>query len=209
MLRCTTWFALAALAAAAGCRSPHAQDRLAGAGAGLGAATGAIIGSQQGNAAEGAIIGAALGTVAGAVTGNAIDNAEARNRAELNTALARPVPRGGLTIDEVIHLVRSGVPETIVVSHIEKNGLRQSVGTVELIHMQQSGVPPLVMAATQRTAVGVVPASAQQEVPIVIDRRPSPTTVVIEREPYPHHHWSWHSRPRRRACVSGGVQFHH
>src|SRR5438093_13739045 len=103
---------LLSLSLAAGCASPYAQDRLAAAGAGLGGVAGAVIGHQTGHTAGGALIGAALGAATGAVAGSAIDESEARNRREIANRIGRAAPEGVVTVDEVISMVHSGVPET-------------------------------------------------------------------------------------------------
>jgi Glycine zipper len=188
------------LVCAAGCASPYAQDRLAAAGAGLGGIAGAVIGHQTGHGAEGALIGAALGAATGAVTGGAIDEAEARNRREIAYRIGRAPPEGAVSVDEVISMVHSGVPETVVVSFVENHGMAYPVGSADLIRMQQMGVPQGVMAATQR------PPRAPQTV--VVEQRPQPTTVIVER---PYDPWG----PRyyyRGGCrgprASVGVSYH-
>jgi len=140
---------LASVAAASGCASPYAQDRLAAAGAGIGGVAGAVIGHQTGHTAEGALIGAALGAATGAITGGAIDEAEARNRAEIAARTGRAAPEGAVTVDEVIQMVHAGVPEPVVVSFVENHGMLYPVSSSDLIRMSQVGVPPAVMATTQ------------------------------------------------------------
>src|ERR1700752_3412109 len=125
------WSSLLAVCALAtslvGCQSPYAADRLAGAGALVGGGAGAIIGSHGGHAAEGALIGAALGAAGGALTGDAIDNAEARNRAVIEQRPGRPGPIGARSGDDIVGMARSGVPEEVIVSHIQNRGMAQVV----------------------------------------------------------------------------------
>jgi hypothetical protein len=180
---------------AAGCASPYAQDRLAAAGAGLGGVAGAVIGHQTGHTAEGALIGAALGAATGAVTGGAIDEAEARNRREIAYRIGRAAPEGAVTVDEVISMVHSGVPETVVVSFIENHGMAYPVGSADLIRMQQVGVPTAVMAATQRP-----PKVART---VVVERPPPPTTVIVERpyDPWGPRYYRYHGCREPHASV--------
>ena len=172
MLRWRSLLAVCALACPlAGCASPYAQDRLAGAGALIGGGAGALIGAHGGHAAEGALIGAALGGAGGAVTGNAIDNAEARNRAVIESRLGRPVATGAVSVDDVVAMTRSGVPEEVIVSHIESRGMAQTVGTNEIIYMQNQGVRPRVLTTAQRITG-----------PVVV--RPGPPPGVVVADPY-------------------------
>jgi hypothetical protein len=181
-----------------GCHSPYASDRLAGAGALLGGGAGAIIGSHGGHAAEGALIGAALGAAGGAVTGDAIDNAEARNRAVIESRLGRPVPVGAVTIDDIVAMTRSGVPEEVIVSHIEGRGMAQVVTPNDTIIMQQQGVSPRVQLAAQRIRG-----------PVVVRGGPPPAVVVAE----PYYGPPCYYHPRRYCApppvVGFGFSYHH
>ncbi len=185
--------------AASGCHSPYASDRLALGGAGVGAVTGAIIGRHSGNAAGGALLGAALGGATGAITGGAIDEAEARNRAAIEAGLGRPVPPGGVSVTDVVAMTKAGLPESVVVSHIESHGMTQPVGPGELIQMQNEGVSPAVMSATQR------PPRA-----IVVPARP-PGPVVIGAPccgPYPNYHHRHYHYGHPRPRVGFGFSLH-
>jgi len=198
MLWRSTQFACALTCLLAGCHSPYASDRLAGAGALLGGGAGAIIGSHGGHAAEGALIGAALGAAGGAVAGDAIDDAEARNRAVIESRLGRPVPTGAVTVDDVVAMTRSGVPEEVIVSHIESRGMAQAVGTNEIIYMQNQGVRPRVLSAAQRIPV-----------PVVV--RPPPPRAVIVEDPWYRppcwHYPRYYCRPP--PVVGFGFSYHH
>jgi hypothetical protein len=177
---------------AAGCHSPYASDRMAGAGALLGAGTGAIIGSHGGHAAEGALIGAAVGTAAGAVTGSAIDNAEARNRAAIEARMGYPVRAGAVSVNDIIAMTRAGVPDDVIASHIETRGMAHAVTTGDLIRMQSEGVRPMVMAAAQRPPG-----------PVVV--RPAPPPGVIVAGPPCCYPPPYYYRPR----VGFGFSYHH
>jgi hypothetical protein len=198
MLPWRSTLALCALAAPLlGCHSPYASDRLAGAGALLGGGAGAIIGSHGGHAAEGALIGAALGAAGGAVTGGAIDNAEARNRAVIESRLGRPVPIGAVTVDDVVAMTRSGVPEEVIVSHIESRGMAQAVGTGEIIYMQNQGVRPRVLTVAQRPPR-----------PVVVG--PPPHAVVVAEPHYGPPCWHYPRYYCRPPPVVGfGFSYHH
>ncbi len=181
-----------------GCHSPYASDRLAGAGALLGAGTGAIIGSQTGHAAGGALIGGALGAAGGAIAGDAIDTAEARNRAEIEGRLGRPIAAGAVTIDDIIAMTRSGVPETVIVSHIENRGMAQPVTPNDTIIMQQQGVSPRVQEVALRIRG-----------PVVVRGGPPPAVVVAE--PYYGPPCYYYRRPycRPPPVVGFGFSYHH
>ncbi len=190
--------AICALAASLlGCQSPYASDRLAGAGALLGAGTGAIIGSHGGHAAEGALIGAAVGGVGGAVTGNAIDNAEARNRAVIESRMGRPLSAGAVTLDDIVAMTRSGVPEEVIVSHLESRGMAQPVTPNDSIIMQQQGVSPRVQLAAQRIRG-----------PVVVRGGPPPVVVA---DPYYGPPCYYYPRPYcvPPPVVGFGFSYHH
>lgn len=190
------WSAFVVVACVAGCHSPYAQDRLAGAGALVGAGTGAIIGSHGGHAGEGALIGAALGTAAGAVTGNAIDTAEARNRAAIESRMGYPMPTGAVSVNDVIAMTRAGVPDDVIASHIESRGMAHAVTTGDLIRMQSEGVRPSVMTVAQ-----------QPPGPVVVRPGPPPGAVIVEGPPccYPPPYYPYYHRPR----VGFGFSYHH
>jgi hypothetical protein len=202
MIRSTVgqWLLLP-IVCAAGCASPYAQDRLAAAGAGVGGIAGAVIGHQTGHTAEGALIGAALGAATGAITGSAIDEAEARNRAEIAARIGRAAPEGAVTVDEVIQMVHSGVPESVVASFVENHGMLNPVTSADLIRMQQMGVSPAVMTATQR------PPKHRPAQTVIVEREPPPA-VIVERHYGPwghcHHHYHRHRRPH----ASVGFSYH-
>jgi hypothetical protein len=181
-----------------GCHSPYAADRMAGAGALLGGGAGAIIGSQGGHAAEGALIGAALGAAGGAVAGDAIDTAEARNRAIIESRLGRPVPAGAVSVNDIVAMTRSGVPEEVIVSHIESRGMAQVVGVDDINYMQSQGVRPRALMAAQRITG-----------PVVVRPGPPPPAVIVE-DPYGPPCWHYPRYYCRPPPVVGfGFSYHH
>ena len=114
------WAAAALLAVLlVGCRSPYYADKGALFGGGAGAVTGAIIGNQLGRTAGGAIIGAGVGALTGAAVGNAIDETDARNQARIQAQLGRPLPPGGVSVDDLIMMTQAGVTEDVIATHIQ------------------------------------------------------------------------------------------
>ncbi|QDU90648.1 hypothetical protein Pla175_40570 [Pirellulimonas nuda] len=156
----------ATLLVAAGCASPYQQDRLAGAGGLLGAGAGALIGSQSGNPAAGAIIGAGVGALTGSVVGGSIDEAAARNRAQIEAAYGRQVPAGTATPDQVVALSRAGVSPALIVDYVRTSGVDHPATVQEVIALHQQGVPSEVIQAMQS------PPPAPSAPPIVIEEQP-------------------------------------
>ncbi len=110
-------------------------------------------------------------------------------------------PEGAVTVDEVISMVHSGVPETVVVSFVENHGMAYPVGSADLIRMQQMGVPPAVMTATQRP-----PRVAKT----VVVERAAPPTVIVERhyDPWRPRHYHHYHGCRRGPHGSVGLSYH-
>ncbi len=192
---------LLAAACTAGCASPYYADRGAGLGALAGAGAGAIIGNQSGNAAEGALIGAALGGITGAAAGSAMDEIEARNRAEIAAHLGRDLPPGGVAVEDIVAMTRSGVPSSVIASHVRTVGMARDMQPNDFIHMNSQGVSEEVMQAAQQSPPRVAAASAP---PQVVYTTPPP--VIVEEHwgpPVYYHHWG-PRRYRRRPGMSWG-----
>src|SRR5262245_9244443 len=94
---------------ASGCASPYRSDQGALAGGLTGAGLGALVGNAVGNTGAGAAIGAGVGALSGAAVGGALDDIEARNRAEIEARLGRPMPPGAVSINDVVSMTRAGV----------------------------------------------------------------------------------------------------
>jgi hypothetical protein len=132
-----------------GCASPYAADRGALVGGLTGAGAGAVIGNAVGSTAGGALVGAGLGAIAGGAIGSGIDEAEARNRAYIESRLGRQLAVGGVTVPDVVSMTRSGVEPQLIINHIQANGVAQQLTANDLIVLQQQGIDRNVIAAMQ------------------------------------------------------------
>ena len=180
-----------------GCMSPFHTDRGAFYGGVTGAGLGALAGSASGNTAAGAIIGAGVGTLTGAAVGNSLDEMEARNRALIEARLARPLPPGGATVDDVIAMHRAGVDPVTVTHHIQANGTARPLQPADLIRMQQEGVPSSVVQALQSAPIAAsTDPHGLPTTPIYVPAGPPP--IIIESYPPPwrppHRPYRWHHR---------------
>ena len=181
---------IAGLILATGCTS-HA-DRGALFGGLTGAGVGALVGKASGNAGAGAALGAGLGAMTGAVIGDSIDEVEARNRAEIEARLGRPVVAGSVTLQEVVAMTKAGVADDVMVSFIQAHGAAAPLQSSDLIYLKEQGVSTRVVQALQ----------APQPLP---PRVAVPTQPVIIEEHYvggpywgpSYHHY--HHRPRSRG----------
>lgn len=166
-----------------GCRSPYYQDQGALAGGLGGAGLGAVIGSASGHAGAGAAIGAIAGTLAGSAVGAGMDNIEARNRAQIAAQMGRPLPPGGVRIEDVVMMTRSGVHEEVIVTQIRNAGIAAPLRSEDIVYLTQQGVSPRVIATMQ------APPAVQ---PVVYQAAPPPAVIVEERyyDPWgPHYHY--------------------
>ncbi|MGH7199722.1 MAG: glycine zipper domain-containing protein [Planctomycetaceae bacterium] len=177
--------------ATAGCMSPYYRDRGALFGGATGAGVGALVGEAVGDPLAGAVIGGAVGTITGAAVGDSLDAIEARNRAEIEARLGRPVPVGAVTIPDVIAMTQAGVSEAVIANHVRIHGPAAPLTTADIIHLQQNGVSSQVVAAMQQPAPR----------PATVIHEPPPPVVIIEdgpfhdpwRHPY-HHRRHWHGQ---------------
>ena len=199
-------FALAALPSlfAVGCNSPYYADKGALMGGLGGAGIGALAGNALGNTGAGAAIGAATGLIAGSAIGSGMDNIEARNRAEIEARLGRPMGMGSVTIPDVIAMTQAAVSDDVIISHIQANGFAGPLQASDLIYLQQQGVSARVVQTLQAPPVH----------PVVMQHAPVPVQPVIVEEyyyppPYYHHPYRHHRHRRHRPGVSWGVSVAH
>lgn len=157
---------------AAGCASPYRSDQGALVGGLTGAGVGALVGNAVGNTGAGAAIGAGVGALSGAAIGGSLDEIEARNRAEIEARLGRPVT-GAVTIDDVLAMTRAGVSEEVIVTHIQNHGMVAPPRATDLIVLQQQHVSPRVVQTMQAPPAMPAPAAVY----------PAPGPVVVP-EPY-------------------------
>lgn len=190
--------------ALAGCMSPYRADQGALFGGLTGAGVGALVGEAVDNPLAGAAIGGAVGTLTGAVVGGQLDEIEARNRAEIAARLGRPAPMGAATIPDVIAMTQAGVNEDVIITHIQNNGVAQTLTANDLIYLQNQAVSPRVIQAMQHPPAR--PAVAQT----TVIHEPAPPPVIVQEHyvvdpwgPPPFYHyppppWRPHWRHRHR-----------
>lgn len=186
MDRTWLWSSVVLATLVLGCHSPYRADRGALFGGATGAGVGALIGHATGNTGAGAAIGAGVGALTGAAIGGSLDEIEARNRAEIEARLGRPVAAGAVTVDEVVAMWAAGVDEQVIVTHIRSHGVAKIPDTGDLIHLQNNRVSPRVIQAMQE------PAPVAR--PVVVQQAPGP--VIVEEYygppwpgPYYHRHY--------------------
>jgi hypothetical protein len=171
-----------------GCSSSRA-DQGALFGGLTGAGVGALVGNAVGHTGAGAAIGAGVGAISGAAVGSSLDDIEAKNKAEIEARLGRPVAAGSVTTGEVIAMTRSGVSDGVIANHIRNNGVAAPLSTDDIILLQENGVSPIVVRAMQNAPL-----------PVQVQTVRAPTQTIIVRERYPgpyfyighgHHHHCW------------------
>jgi hypothetical protein len=191
-------------ACAAGCHSPYHADRGALFGGLAGAGTGALIGDAVGgNALAGAAIGAGLGTITGAAVGSSLDEIEARNRAEINARMSRPIAPGAVTVTDVIAMSRAGIDQEVIVTHIQIHGAAHPLQTSDLLHLQNNGVGSRVIQAMQSAPPARHVAQPPPVQPIIVEEHyyGSPWGPYRRHPPYRRYPYG----PRNR--VSWGITF--
>jgi hypothetical protein len=189
---------LLCLASGFGCASPYRSDQGALVGGLTGAGLGALVGNAVGKTGAGAAIGAGVGALSGAAVGGSLDEIEARNRAEIEARLGRPVA-GAVTINDVLAMTRAGVSEEVIVTHVQNHGVAAPLQAGDLIMLQQQHVSPRVVQAMQ----------APPPAPVAY----GPPGPVIVQDPYlvpPPYYWGpppypYYYRPYPRARVGWGV----
>jgi hypothetical protein len=116
---------------------------------------------------------------------------EARNRAEIEARLGRPVAAGGVTPDDAIAMAQAGVSEEVIVNHVRRHGIVAPLQTNDLIRLQTGGVSPRVVQAMQDSTGPQV---------IVRGATPPPPQIIVEERiypPYPPPPWRAYPYPRR------------
>lgn len=186
-----------------GCASPYYADRGALAGGLGGAGIGALIDSHHPGA--GAAIGAGVGALTGAVIGSGLDEVEAKNRAAISAQMGRQIPAGGVNINDVLAMTKSGVNEDLVINHVRANGMAHPLQAGDLITLQQEGISTRVISAMQTAGTpgvvpaGAVPVGAVQAVPY------GPPPMVVYPAPPPPPYWGYCGYGPRRP--GWGVSF--
>jgi hypothetical protein len=188
-------FLFAPITLAIGCQSPYYADRGAAAGGLLGAGAGALIGSQTGDPLAGAAIGAGLGALGGGVFGSQMDEAAARNRAEIAAHMGRQVAAGAATPDEVVAMTKAGVDPRMIASYVQTSGIARPLAANDIIYLSQQGVATEVIQAMQAppAAPATVVAGPPVGPPVVVQEHYYGPPVVYGPPHYYHHH---HCGPR-------------
>ncbi|HEX4128710.1 MAG TPA: hypothetical protein VHZ24_01620 [Pirellulales bacterium] len=135
--------------ALAGCQSPYYADKGAAVGGLGGAGVGALAGAASGHPVAGALIGAGAGAVGGGLVGAGMDQIEARNRAQIAAQMGRQLSPGGVQVNDVLAMSRSGVDEELIVNHVRANGMAQPLQAGDIIVLQQNCVSKNVITAMQ------------------------------------------------------------
>ncbi len=149
--------------------SPYAQaQNKTGKGAALGGVAGAVVGGvighQSRDTAEGALIGGAVGAIAGGVIGHAKDEQYAREQRyhqqmyhqqqmQQHQYRVAEQTRRAVSISDVITMTRNGIGESVIVGHIEANGVQRRPEVSDVINLHQQGVSEYVISAMQRAHV--------------------------------------------------------
>ncbi len=117
--------------AAAGCETMGENTKKgAGLGALGGAAIGGIVGHQSGHGLEGALIGGAAGATAGGLLGHSADNAASGQ---------------ALSVVEIARMSGEGVPDSVIISEIDRTRSRFTLDSETIAYLKNSGVSDRVI----------------------------------------------------------------
>jgi outer membrane lipoprotein SlyB len=171
----------------------HTRDGAALGGT-AGAIIGGIIGHQNDETAEGAIIGGVVGAVAGGLAGNARDQQISREQYYQSQIYQQQQRmRQCVQVNDVVSMVNSGLSDTVIINHIQNNGIERRLEVHEIIQLHRQGVSEQVIAAMQNAPLAGAPRMPAYDYAPVIERRPT----VIVREHYqvvPHCDHFYHPR---------------
>ncbi len=134
-----------------------------------------------------------LEALSGAAVGGSLDEIEARNRAEIEARLGRPVA-GAVSINDVVAMTRAGVSEEVMITHIQTHGMAAPLQAPDLILLQQQGISPRVVQAMQ--APPPAAASAAYGAPVLVEQPyivPAPMYYPppYYYRPYPRRGFGW------------------
>lgn len=165
-----------------------------------GALLGGVVGKQSNDTTEGALIGGAVGALAGGVIGNQRQQAERQryydamsnrptyyqHRTYVQAPSQRIVTaRRPVTTSEVINMTRSGVSDTVIVAHIQSNGVAMQPDVNDVILMNQEGVSDYVVTMMQQSSNGYrAPHVQHQPATRVYRTYPQPADVIVREEYY-------------------------
>jgi len=176
-----------------------------------GALIGGVVGHQNRETTEGALIGGAVGAIAGGVIGNKRDEAFRQqyyqprptytttyheHHTYVPVPAQRVVTRRPVTTSEVINIARSGVSDTVIVAHIQSNGIAMRPDVNDVILMNQEGVSDYVVQ-TMQSGGRVAPVYSQ---PATVYRTYQPAPMVV-REQYHYAPPVYHTQQPRTYYV--------
>ncbi|QEG41166.1 glycine zipper domain-containing protein [Roseimaritima ulvae] len=188
-----------------------------------GAIAGGIIGENNDEAGAGAVIGGVLGAVAGGALGSAKDQEQAMQRQQYQYQQQNyqyqqqryAEVQAAVTPADVINMTRSGLPDTVIMSHIQQRGVQRRLEVSDIISLHQQGVREPVISALQHATVGG-PATQPAPQPVVVQERPviveqryyTPPPAVIVPAPRYYHRPHYHGRPHHhRGGTRVGISF--
>jgi hypothetical protein len=177
-----------------------------------GALIGGVVGHQNKETTEGALIGGAVGAIAGGVIGNQRQQQQQQMERQryyqsqfyptyhehhtyVTTVPQQPrvVSRRPVTTSEVINMTRSGVSDTVIVAHIQSNGVAMRPDVNDVILMNQEGVSDYVITTMQNNGHAYRTPSPP---PATVYRTyPQPARVVVQEEVYVQPRPVYTSRP--------------
>jgi hypothetical protein len=192
-----------------------------------GAVIGGIIGHQNDETPEGALIGGAVGAIAGGLLGKAQDNELAKQRYYQQQAYyqqqqqvyvqQQAIANSGVSMSDVISMSRSGVSETLIMSHLQTKGVQRRLEVSEIISLHQQGVSDNVISAMQQAPLATqlaAPVPQQQTVVVqqpsnvIVREQPviyrSPVIVEEYYRPYPVYHHYHHPHYHRGSSIRIG-----
>jgi hypothetical protein len=129
------------------------------------------VGNAVGSPGAGAAIGAGVGALSGAAVGGSLDEIEARNRAEIEARMGRPIAVGAVTNDDVIAMTMGGVNEDLIINHVRAHGMAAPPTASDLILLQQRGVSVRVIQTMQQPA-GQPPVMVAAPPPVMVAAPP-------------------------------------
>ncbi len=152
-------------------------------GGAAGAIIGGIIGHQNDEVPEGALIGGAVGAIAGGsdwsqsrqLGSRALCTATGYNQRVYVQQQAIVPP--GVSVTDVISMSRSGLSESLIISHINSKGVQRRLEVSEIITLHQQGVSDYVISAMQSA-----PLASQIAVPYTTQPA-QPSTVIVREQP--------------------------
>ena len=158
-------------------------------GGAAGAIIGGIIGHQNDEVPEGALIGGAVGAIAGGLIGRNQDNMARERYAQQQAYNQRvyvqqqAIVPPGVTVGDVVSMSRSGLSESLIVSHINSKGVQRRLEVSEIITLHQQGVSDYVISAMQSA-----PLASQVAVPYTTQHVVTqPSTVIVREQPVIYH----------------------